>query len=521
MTILSDTMKNISPVLLIILDGFGLADADPALKNAIKEAKTPNLDRFFKEFPSSIIETSGKYVGLPDNQMGNSEIGHMNIAAGRIVYSDMVRIHRFLDNKELKQNENFRKFMTRLSRTDQVQRSLHIMGLLSDGGVHSHIKHLEKILKVCREEYPQVKIYLHAFLDGRDTPPRSGVSYVKEILNYISALQNIELATIIGRYFAMDRDKRWERIRKAYDLLVKGIGKKSQDPLETLKEYYKKNITDEFMEPILVNSSGLIRSQDGVFFFNFRSDRARQLTAALTKTKDLSFGGKSDIDFLCLTEYDEKLDLPVIFEPLRLTNLLGEVVSKHSLSQLRLAETEKYAHVTFFFNGGVERPFPKEDRILIPSPKVATYDLRPEMSAYQIKDKLLEVIDSQKYPFILVNFANGDMVGHTGNFEAAVKAVEVLDECLGEISQKSLENQYQMFITADHGNCEQMLSKDRETPFTQHTTAAVPLLLISPPTGERKNRTLKNGKLADIAPTILEAMGIQAPPEMKGDDLLS
>ena len=513
-------MAVISPALLVILDGFGLPSADPTLKNAIKEAKTPNLDHFFKKFPNSIIETSGEHVGLPDDQMGNSEIGHMNIGAGRTIYSDIARIHRSLDNKELNRNQCFKNFMSRVSQTSQ---RLHLTGLLSDGGVHSHIDHLKKILRICEEEYSPLKIYLHAFLDGRDTPPRSGVSYVKEILDHISALENIELATIIGRYFAMDRDSRWERIQRAYDLLVNGKAKESHDPIETLKDHYKNNTTDEFMEPILVNPSGLIHDTDGVFFFNFRADRARQLTTALTKIKNtgLVYAKEPEVDILCLTEYDEKLNLPVLFEPLKLENLLGEVVSKHSLGQLRLAETEKYAHITFFFNGGIEKPLPKEERILIPSPKVATYDLKPEMSAYQVKDELLKALKSAKYSLIVVNFANGDMVGHTGNFKAAVKAVEVLDECLGEIAQVSLENQYQMFITADHGNCEQMLAKDKKTPFTQHTTAPVPLILISDHSSGRGGVSIKNGKLADIAPTILNVMGIQPPKEMEGEDLLS
>ena len=513
-------MADISPALLIILDGFGLPNANPGLKNAIREARTPNLDRFLKEFPNSIIETSGEYVGLPDDQMGNSEIGHMSIGAGRVIYSDMVRIHRSLDNKEFKQNKNFKGLMNRIS---QASQRLHLIGLLSDGGVHSHIDHLKEILKICREEYPQMKIYLHAFLDGRDTPPRSGVSYVEEILEHISALGNIKLATIIGRYFAMDRDRRWERIQRAYDLLMNGKGKKQDNPVEALKDHYKNGITDEFMEPILIDSSGLIHDTDGVFFFNFRADRARQLSTALTKIEDTCLHyekreKKPEVDLLCLTEYDEKLYLPVVFKPFKLEDILGEVISKHSLKQLRLAETEKYAHVTFFFNGGFEKPFPREERILVPSPKVATYDLKPEMSAYQVKDELLKAVDSQKYSLIVTNLANGDMVGHTGNFEAAVKAVEVLDECLGEIARVSSKNAYQLFITADHGNCEQMLAEDMETPFTQHTTGPVPLILIS--NASQKRISLKNGRLADIAPTVLNAMGIQPPKEMSGKNLL-
>ncbi len=500
------------PAVLVILDGFGLPNADPKLKNAILEADTPHFDDLFATYPHSVLHTSGEAVGLPDGQMGNSEIGHLTIGAGRVIHSDIVRISASLDSGDFSANLTFNQQMEAI-KADKGK--LHLMGLLSDGGVHSHVDHLKKIIFTCSQKYCEVPICLHAFLDGRDTAPTSGAGFVDEIQEFIKNIKNASLVSIIGRYYAMDRDKRWERIEKAYRLMVEGDGVLPNEPTEMIRNFYAKKITDEFMEPIVCKPRSLLENGDGVFFFNFRADRARQLTQALTQPKFSEFGVKNiRHHFMSLVEYDETWKLPSLFLPNKLTNILGEVVSNHQIKQLRLAETEKYAHITFFFNGGKERAFKNEERILIPSPKVATYDLKPEMSALLIKETLIEKIQSRDYALIIVNFANGDMVGHTGNLQATIAAVETLDFCIGEIKDAVISNDFQMIITADHGNCEQMLANDQKTPFTQHTTAPVPLIYVA--NEIKKGFYLKDGTLADVAPTLLKLMGLQIPSEMTG-----
>ncbi len=514
---ISQKSHKIKPAILVILDGFGLPKANPALKNAIFEAKTPHFDNFFTKYPHSIIHTSGIEVGLPENQMGNSEVGHLNIGAGRIIDSNIMRISESLNSENFSKNLIFQKQMKSLKKNKS---NLHLMGLLSDGGVHSHIDHLKKIIICCKKQYPEVMIYLHVFLDGRDTSPTSGSNFVQKIQDFIGKLYKISLSSIIGRYYAMDRDKRWERIQKAYQLLINADGILSNKPTQTIENFYNKNITDEFMEPIVCDPSGCFANDDGVLFFNFRADRARQLSQALIEPNFSKFKQKKiDLYFTCLTEYDETFKLPILFPSIKFKNILGEVIAKNKLRQLRLAETEKYAHVTFFLNGGEEKAFENEERVLIPSPKVATYDLAPEMSALLIKDELIQRIKSKKYELIIVNFANGDMLGHTGNLSATIKAIETLDLCMGEIENAIISNNLQMLITADHGNCEQMLSKDKKTSFTQHTTAPVPLIYVSKKIV--KKIFLKDGKLADIAPTLLYLMDIKIPHEMTGEVLIT
>ena len=511
-----------NPFILVILDGFGLPTADPGLKNAIREAQTPHFDELFEKYPHSMIHTSGEEVGLPPEQMGNSEVGHLNIGAGRVIYSDMIRISKALESGDFAQNTAFKNQMKALKERNA---KLHLMGLLSDGGVHSHIEHLKSILRICKEDHPDVRVCLHAFLDGRDTAPTSGAGFIREIQSSMLELSHGSLASVVGRYYAMDRDQRWERIQRAYELIVEGKGEPSKgDPVREVEGFYQREITDEFMEPILCDPSGLIQEGDGVLFFNFRADRARQLSRALTGPQFSEFRPKDQapkknlkLHFTCLTEYDAKMNLPVLFPPSNLKNILGEVIAGCALKQLRLAETEKYAHVTFFFNGGVEKPFENEDRILIPSPKVATYDLKPEMSAVQVKDELIRSIRAKKYSLIVVNFANGDMVGHTGDLAASIQAVETLDLCMGEIREAVTSHDAQMLVTADHGNCEQMLAHDGKTPFTQHTTGPVPLIYVAPEIPQ--SFSIKDGKLADIAPTVLSLMGIDIPPEMTGEVL--
>ena len=532
--------KNISPAILIILDGFGLPDADPSLINAIAQASTPTFDKLFNEYPNSKIETSGEYVGLPDGQMGNSEIGHLTIGAGRTIYTELVRIQKSLDDHSFIQNEVFLNLINKINSStsflkglfyafgadtgntfkSKKEGTLHLMGLLSDGGVHSHINHLKGILQLCKNNYPNINVCIHAFLDGRDTAPNSGIGFVEEIIKYTKELNYGKLSSIIGRYYAMDRDNRWDRIEKAYNLLTLGKGNtiKENEIQKTIQSFYDQNITDEFMEPIFINTGNTIKENDAILFYNFRADRARQLTQSFIDTNFNEFKRsikcKKDY-FLCITEYQKELNASVMFEPTELKNILGEVISNKGLKQLRLAETEKYAHVTFFFNGGTETPFKGEDRILVPSPKVATYDLQPEMSAYEIKDKLIQAIEDKKYELIIVNFANGDMVGHTGVVNAAIKAVEVLDKCIYEIVETVLKHNYNLLITADHGNCEQMLAEDHITPFTQHTTKAVPLILVGNSFHHKKNY-LKNGKLSDLAPTLLKIMNLEIPKGENG-----
>lgn len=504
------------PVMLMILDGYGLSEHVEG--NAVKAAVKPNMDKLLAEYPNAVLDASGMSVGLPEGQMGNSEVGHLNIGAGRIVYQSLTRITKSIADGDFFENKALNKAVDNALQNNS---SLHLLGLLSPGGVHSHTEHIKGLLKLCKMRGLD-RVYLHAFLDGRDVPPSSAKGYIEEIEGYMKEIGVGTIATISGRYYAMDRDNRWERVKLAYDALVDGKGEKAQSALRALEDSYSKGVTDEFVLPTVI-SAGVepahsIKSGDSVIFFNFRPDRARELTRALN---DKSFSGfereSLDLTFVTMTEYDSTLEnVDVAFGPDNYSNTLGEYLSSLGKTQLRIAETEKYAHVTFFFNGGVEAPNRNEERVLIPSPKVATYDMKPEMSAYEVCEELLRRIDSDKYDFIVVNFANPDMVGHTGVFEAAKKAVEVVDECLGKIVDKMLEKDGTVCITADHGNAEMMTDVETGKTMTAHTTDPVPFIYVS-----RNPKPLRDkGILADIAPTLLQAMGIAVPGEMTGKSLI-
>ncbi|HTG02318.1 MAG TPA: 2,3-bisphosphoglycerate-independent phosphoglycerate mutase [Nitrospirota bacterium] len=507
-------------VLLMVLDGWGVNKKKEG--NAILAAKAPFYHRLLAEYPSTELSASGESVGLPDGQMGNSEVGHLNLGAGRIVYQDSTRISKAIREGDFFKNPVLLSAMDAAAKTEA---SLHLMGLLSDGGVHSRLDHIYAMCDMAAARGVR-RLFFHAFLDGRDTPPSSALRYVKDLEQHFARTGVGKIATVSGRYYAMDRDKRWERIQKAYEALVLAEGIRKYSAVEAIEQSYQHERTDEFMLPTVILDSQTnkplapIRTGDAVIFCNFRSDRAREITRALT---DPEFQGFRRLNvprlsaFVCLTAYDETFNLPVAFAPQRLTNILGEVVSKNDIRQLRIAETEKYAHVTFFFNGGEEPPFPREDRILVPSPRdVATYDKKPAMSAREITDKLVEQITSRQYGFILVNYANPDMVGHTGIVEAAIKAVEVLDECLERVLKAAWETDMTVLITADHGNIEVMFDPVSGQPHTAHTTDPVPCILV------RKGAQLRSGGvLADIAPTVLELMGLEIPKEMTGRSLLA
>ena len=487
-------------LILIILDGFGLAE--PAGGNAIAQADTPNLDRLRKEYPTCILQASGEAVGLPDGQMGNSEVGHLNIGAGRIVHQDLTRIYKAISDETFFGNPVLRNAIEHAKTHGSC---LHLIGLLSDGGVHSHITHLLALLEMA--DAAGVRTQVHAFLDGRDVPPKSA-------LKYISAIDGFRVGTVMGRYYAMDRDNRWDRIGKAYRALVSGNGIPAKSASDAVQKAYARGETDEFVLPTVVNNHIPISDNDSVIFFNFRPDRARQITRAFLDD-DFSHFKRRKLDnlcFVCMTEYDATIDVPVAFAPEKLTNTLGEVLAKHGLTQLRIAETEKYAHVTFFFNGGVETPNPGEDRCLIQSPRVATYDLKPEMSAYAVTDAVIERIGL--YDVIILNYANCDMVGHTGIFDAAVQAVETVDACVGRVIDAVLENGGSAIITADHGTAEKMIAEDG-TPHTAHTTNPVPLILVAD-----QVVGVRDGKLSDIAPTMLELLGVPKPEEMTGESVV-
>ena len=503
------------PVALIIMDGFG--ESNSTVGNAVKAANTPNLDRIEKTYPTTLIKASGLDVGLPDGQMGNSEVGHTNIGAGRIVYQDLTRITKSIQDGDFFTNEVLNGAME-----NAKEHALHIMGLLSDGGVHSHIDHLKALIKMAKEKGVE-RVYVHAFTDGRDTDPQSGLSYAKEIEACMAETGVGQFATVNGRYYAMDRDKRWERVEKAYKAMVCGEGETSTSASEAIEESYKKGATDEFIVPTVIVKDnqpvGKISDGDSVIFFNFRPDRAREISRAIVDTEFTGFE-RADIKtfFVCLTEYDVTLpNVKIAFGPQSLSNTLGEYLSKLGKTQLRAAETEKYAHVTFFFNGGVEKENEGEDRALIASPKVATYDLKPEMSAPELTDELIKRLDSDKYDMIILNYANPDMVGHTGVMEAAKAAVEAVDTCLGRVVDKVLELDGTVFITADHGNAETMIDLTTGNPFTAHTTDPVPFVWVS---NHTEGKSLKDGKLADIAPTMLTVMGLDVPAEMSGESLI-
>ncbi len=506
---------NKRPVALLILDGYGINKTTEKGVNAIAEAKTPVMDALMAKYPHAKLSASGMDVGLPDGQMGNSEVGHTNIGAGRIVYQELTRITKSISDGDFFENEAFKGAVDNCLKNGSA---LHLMGLLSNGGVHSHNGHLYGLLELAKRAGLK-KVYVHCFMDGRDVPPSSGADFIKELQDKMAEIGTGEIATVMGRYYAMDRDNRWERVEKAYNAMAYGDGVKASDAHEAVLESYKNNVTDEFIVPAVITKNGeptaKITGKDSVIFFNFRPDRAREITRTFVDAEFTGFE-RTLIKpyFVCMTQYDAQMpNVEVAFKPEKLVNTFGEIISKKGLKQLRIAETEKYAHVTFFFNGGVEAVYEGEDRALIPSPKVATYDLQPEMSAYQVKDEVINRIKSDVYDVIILNFANCDMVGHTGVFEAAVKAVEAVDTCLGEVVDAILKQGGCALITADHGNADKMKEEDGE-PFTAHTTNPVPLVFAG---GDRE---LKDGRLADLAPTLLDIMGIEKPAEMTGTSLL-
>jgi 2,3-bisphosphoglycerate-independent phosphoglycerate mutase len=502
-------------VLLMILDGWGIATNKAV--SAIDQAKTPFINSLYPTYPHSKLEASGLAVGLPVGQMGNSEVGHMNIGAGRVVYQDLVRINKAIDEKELDQNP---VLLDAFAYAKKNKKSVHFMGLVSDGGVHSHINHLKGLVTIANNNGVK-DLFIHAFTDGRDTDPKGGLDYLKDLTAHLKKTGG-KLASIIGRYYAMDRDKRWERVKLAYDLLVNGTGEKTVDPLNSVKKSYNNNVTDEFIQPIVVVDDAqkpitTVREGDVVLCFNFRTDRGREITEVLTQQDFPAHNMKKlPLYYVTLTNYDDSFnDVKVIFDKDNLENTLGEVVSKAGKKQIRIAETEKYPHVTFFFSGGREEPFAGESRILCPSPKVATYDLAPEMSANDIKEKIIVELNKKEPDFICLNFANPDMVGHTGVFSAAVKACETVDSCAQQVTETALKNGYSIIIIADHGNADVMINEDG-SPNTAHTTNLVPCILVS---NDYKGK-LKNGKLGDLAPTILTLMGISVPAQMTGDVLI-
>ena len=501
---------NKTPTTLIIMDGFGLRHETEG--NAVAAAATPRLEQFFQEFAHTELSASGLDVGLPAGQMGNSEVGHTNIGAGRVVFQDLPRISKAIDDGSFFENPAYVRAMDACREHDS---SLHLMGLLSDGGVHSHLEHLFALMKMARDRGLE-KVYIHAFLDGRDVSPTSGADFVARTVEKCRELGVGKIATVMGRFYAMDRDKRWDRVEAAYDAMVYGEGAAINPvPVAAVKNAYANGVTDEFVEPVICDPDGTISDHDSVIFFNFRPDRAREITRAFV---DPDFSGFTrqyfPVTFVCTTEYDATMpNVEVAYPRLSVRNGLGEYLSSMGLTQLRIAETEKYAHVTFFFNGGVETQYPGEDRVLVPSPKVATYDLQPEMSADEVADKCVERIESGAYDVIILNFANCDMVGHTGVFDAAVRAVETVDTCVGRVVDATMKMGGIAMITADHGNAEVMTQPDG-SPMTAHTTNPVPFILCGAGTELRK------GRLADIAPTILDVMGLAVPEEMDGQTLI-
>ena len=501
--------------MLMILDGFGINEKEEG--NAIKMANIPNIKRILKQYPNTILHTSGLDVGLPEGQMGNSEVGHTNIGAGRIVYQELTRITKSIEDGDF---FSIPELVTAIENCKKNHSKLHIMGLVSDGGVHSHQRHLFALLELAkRKDFEDV--YVHCFLDGRDTPPASAEGYLAELEAKMSEKGVGKIATIMGRFYAMDRDKRWNRIQKAYDAMVKGEGEKASSASVAIENSYQKEVFDEFVVPTVICNNdkpvAKIEENDSVIFFNFRPDRAREITRAIV---DEEFDGFEreyfKTNFVTFTNYDETIkNVSVAFKKDEIKNTFGEIISKHGITQLRIAETEKYAHVTFFFNGGEEKQYEGEDRILIPSPKVETYDMKPEMSAFEVTENVLNAIHSRKYDSIILNFANPDMVGHTGNVEAVIKALESLDGCVEKIVEAIEEEHGILLITADHGNCEQMIDYKTGEPHTAHTTNPVPLVLVG-----KDDVKLKEGRLADLAPTMLDLMGLEKPEEMTGESLI-
>ena len=504
------------PVVLVVLDGWGIREDRTA--NAIALARTPTYVELLKKYPSTTLNASGEAVGLPAGQMGNSEVGHMNMGAGRVVYQDLTRIDTFIEDGSFFQNEVLR---TALQQSASTEHAIHVVGLVSDGGVHSHQRHLHALLKLAAE-LGTTRVYVHAITDGRDTSPTGGVGYLKSLEAQMASLGTGRIASVTGRYYAMDRDQRWDRTRRAYDALTIGEGHQITSPSDYLRDSYGRGVTDEFVEAAVVCAEGrplgVIREGDSVVFFNFRADRARQLTRALTRPDFDGFERRAapSVKFFCFTEYDATFGLPVAFEPQSFSGSIAEVLAKESASNLRLAETEKYAHVTYFFNCGEERPYPREDRLLIPSPKVPTYDLQPEMSALGITDTLVADITARRHDVVICNFANADMVGHTGKLDAAIAAVETLDSCLAQIVHAIQRSDGQLVVTADHGNCEQMWDSELNSPHTAHTSNPVPLIIV----GEGTRAPLRaGGALCDVAPTLLGLLGLRPAADMTGRDL--
>ena len=530
-------MPRPKPLVLIILDGWGYAPASPS--NAISLARKPTYDKLLTDYPNTLVHTSGRFVGLPTGQMGNSEVGHLNMGAGRIVYMDITKIDLMIENGSLYKDQTL---LGAMEAAKKDGRKLHFIGLLSDGGVHSHQNHLYALLKMAKMNGLE-RVYTHAFMDGRDTLPTNGAGYIEALQQKARELGGVgQVASVSGRYYAMDRDKKWEREKKAFDAMVRGIaeGGAFTDPVAGMKHAYNAGVTDEFVIPFVCTDANgkpiaTISDEDVVINFNYRADRARQITRVLTRASGLKDGGREldaadaleatipvaeipkNLTYICMTEYDSKYGLPMVIQPERLTNILANVMAGDNMRNLRVAETEKYAHVTYFFNGGVEKPFPGEDRALVQSPKVATYDLKPEMSAQGIADTVVKAVDEGTFDVMVVNFANADMVGHSGRIEPTVKAVEVVDACLGQIYAAVRRKGGAMLVTADHGNAEQMIDPATGGPQTAHTTNPVPFIYVAE---EARNFTLRpDGALQDIAPTMLGAMGVSLPKEMTGKDL--
>lgn len=511
-------MSLIAPVVLVILDGFGI---NPRKEfNAIANAATPNLSALLSDYPNARLSMSGLDVGLPAGQMGNSEVGHMILGAGRIVYQDLTLI-----NKDIDEGTFFRNpvLLDALRQSQANGGRLHLMGLLGDGGVHSHQGHMEALLEMAKRE-KLAQVYLHLFLDGRDTPPTSAEQFMLGLNEKLRDFPNVKVATVSGRYYAMDRDKRWDRVEKAYQCLTSGVGKRAPSALEAIRQSYQEKVTDEFVLPTVIDGAmpeGLIRDGDSVLFFNFRADRARELTRALTDASFSDFPRQRRLalaGYTTMSQYDETFKLPVAYQPREVRKILGEVAAQAGVQQLRIAETEKYAHVTYFFNGGEENKYPGEERILIPSPKdVATYDLKPEMSARPVTEALVKHLRETEVGLVIANYANADMVGHTGNFEASVKAVEVIDECLGKVIDATLAKKGKVVITADHGNIEQLIDYDTGMPHTAHTLNLVPVILIDE--ALRQSR-LRDGTAIDVAPTVMQLLGLPQPAEMTGRSLI-
>lgn len=501
---------------LIILDGWGLGNDYEG--NAIKRAKTPNFDVLMRKYPNTVLSASGYDVGLPKGQMGNSEVGHLNIGAGRIVYQDFTRITKAIEDGEIDNNEAIKSAFDYVKQNNST---LHFIGLLSNGGVHSHNTHLYSLMELAKKN--DVKdVAIHCITDGRDVSPTSSPKFINELKKKIKSIGIGHIASIMGRYYAMDRNKQWDRVELAYNALVKGCGEKFKDPLDAVKMSYLNGVTDEFIKPLLIeNEEGnlsTIKDNDAVIFYNFRPDRAREITRALVDEEFNYFNRKKvNVKFVCLTLYDKTIEnVEIAFKPHFVKNTLGEYLSSKGYKQLRAAETEKYAHVTYFFNGEIEEPFKHEVRILIPSPDVPTYDLKPEMSAFELKNMIIEELEKDMYQVMIINFANPDMVGHTGDIEAAIKAVEAVDKCLGEIVNIIIRAEGTALITADHGNCEEMLDPTNLSKLTAHSTNKVPFIVVKSP----KHYKLREGILADIAPTMLELMGLEKPVEMTGESLI-